>query len=166
VPTRIHFFVRLTISVREALKVSQILIIEWSLVTGLQVTACVFGSPYAFHLIAEGLTVCSLSVSSLYDLPFCRYKALKWPTLFLIFWWCWEHVSQMLFTTYCQTIIFTAKRLWKFGCEYRSANYNSPTRCGVHFPTILSNYNGTTAYICRLFVLTMAFLVVNEMKLL
>jgi len=30
-------------------------------VTKLQVTACVFGSTYAFHLIVEGLTVC----------PFC-----------------------------------------------------------------------------------------------
>ena len=31
--------------------------------TRLPVTVCVFGSPYAFHLIAEGLTVCPFSGS-------------------------------------------------------------------------------------------------------
>ena len=52
----------------------------------LQVTACVFGSSYAFHLIAEGLTVCPLSAEGfLYDLLFCRYKALKSHTLYLNF---------------------------------------------------------------------------------
>ena len=39
----------------------------------LQVTACVFRSNYAFHLIAEGLTVCPFSGGFSYDLPFCRY---------------------------------------------------------------------------------------------
>jgi len=33
---------------------------EWCLMTQLQVTTCVFGSSYAFRLIAEGLT-CALS---------------------------------------------------------------------------------------------------------
>jgi len=71
-------------------------------VTQLQVTACVFGSPYAFHLIAEGLTVCVVSEVFLYDLglPCCRYKALKWPTLFSKFWWRWEHGCQTLFSCY------------------------------------------------------------------
>ena len=40
----------------------------------------------------------------------------------------------------------------------RLANCDSPT--GMHFPAILSNYNGMTAYICRRFVRTSAFLVV------
>jgi len=31
--------------------------------------------------------------------------------------------------------------------------------CVMHFPAILSNYNGTTAYICRRFIPTTAFLV-------
>jgi len=37
------------------------LIGDRSPVTELQVTACVFGWTYAFHLIAEGLTVCLFS---------------------------------------------------------------------------------------------------------
>jgi len=45
---------------------------EWSLVRELQVTACVFGSTYAFHPIVEGLMVCLFCRSFLYDLPFCR----------------------------------------------------------------------------------------------
>jgi len=45
-------------------------------------TACDFGSTYAFHLIAEGLTVRRFSGIILPDLPFCRYKALRPPTLF------------------------------------------------------------------------------------
>jgi len=53
--------------------------------TELQVTVCVFGSTYAFRLIAEGLTVYALCLfcgSFLYDLPFCSYKAFKSSTLF------------------------------------------------------------------------------------
>jgi len=73
---------------------------ERSLVTEQQVTACVFSSIYAFHLIVGGLMVCFL-LSLLYDLLFCRYEALKSPTLFSKFRWrcdC-EHGYQMLFTT-------------------------------------------------------------------
>ena len=36
-----------------------------------------------------------------------------------------------------------------------------PTGYGMHFPAILSNYNGMTAYICRRFIPTTAFLVMN-----
>jgi len=49
-------------------------------VTELQVTACVVGSPYAFHLIAEGITVRPFSGSFFVRLPFCRFKALNLPT--------------------------------------------------------------------------------------
>ena len=56
---------------------------ERSPVTELQVTACVFCSNYAFHLIAEGLTMWPFSLEVfLYDLLFCRYKALKSSTIF------------------------------------------------------------------------------------
>ena len=62
VPTLNRLFVRLTVSAVEALKVTQISITERhvnerSPVTQLQDTACIFGSPYAFHFTAEGLTV-------------------------------------------------------------------------------------------------------------
>ena len=56
---------------------------ERSPVTQLQVTAFVFCSNYAFHLIAEGITVWPFSSEVfLYDLLFCRYKALKSSTIF------------------------------------------------------------------------------------
>jgi len=45
-------------------------------VTELQVTACVFGSPYAFHLIAEGPMVCPFS-EFLYDSPFCNLQGFE-----------------------------------------------------------------------------------------
>jgi len=47
----------------------------------------------------------------------------------------------------------------KSGCEYRLANCGSPTGYDMHFPAILSNYNDMTAYICRRFIPTTAFLV-------
>ena len=74
---------RLNFSAVEAPKVTQNSISnlnDGSAVTELQVTACVFGSNYAFHLIAEGLLVCRFSGAFLYDVPFCSYKALKSPT--------------------------------------------------------------------------------------
>ena len=37
--------------------------------TELQVTTCVFGSSYVFHLTAEGLTVCPFFGGFLHDLP-------------------------------------------------------------------------------------------------
>jgi len=70
-PTRNDFFVRLTVSVVEAPKVTQISIVnlnERFSVTELQVTACVFGSISAFLVIAEGLTVCPFSGVFLYEL--------------------------------------------------------------------------------------------------
>jgi len=45
----------------------------------------------------------------------------------------------------------------KSGCEQISANCDSPAGYVVHFPAILSNYNGITAYICRRFIPTTAF---------
>jgi len=37
----------------------------------------------------------------------------------------------------------------KSGCEYRLTNCDSPAGYGMHFPGVLSNYNGMTAYIGR-----------------
>ena len=57
---------------------------ERSPVTELQVTACVFGSIYAFHLIrlsGRSNDVPFVQRFPLYDLPFCRYKALKPHTI-------------------------------------------------------------------------------------
>jgi len=45
----------------------------------------------------------------------------------------------------------------KSGCEYRWANCDSPTGY-MHFPVIPSNYSSITAYICRRFISTTAFL--------
>jgi len=41
----------------------------------------------------------------------------------------------------------------------RTAKEQTRTSYGMHFPAILSNYNGMTAYICRRFIPTTAFLV-------
>jgi len=59
---------------------------------------CVFRLNYAFHLIVEGLLVCTFSGVFLYELPFRRYKAFKSPTLFSKFRWRYERGCQMLFT--------------------------------------------------------------------
>jgi len=50
----------------------------------------------------------------------------------------------------CQLANLVANRDWLTARQ---------TGCCVHFPVILSNYNGTTAYICRRFVPTTAFLI-------
>jgi len=86
---------------------------ERSPVTELQVTACVFGSIYAFHLIrlsGRSNDVPFVQRFPLYDLPFCRYKALKPHIMFRNFDdyehdYEHEHESslcgQMLFTIQC-----------------------------------------------------------------
>jgi len=51
-------------------------------VTELQITACVFGPTYAFHLIAEGLAMFPFCGNFLYNLPFWSYKTLNSPALF------------------------------------------------------------------------------------
>ena len=86
---------------------------ERSPVTELQFMACVCRSNCAFHLTAEGLTVCPFSGGFLYELPFCRYKALKSPTLFSIFRWHYEHGNMVVRCISPFSVIFTAKRLWK-----------------------------------------------------
>jgi len=83
-------------------------------VAELQVTACVFGLTYAFRLMAGDM---SNGVAFLrkflwvYDLPFCRYKALKSPTRYFddalrtqLPVGAFHHLG-------CQTIIFASKRL-------------------------------------------------------
>jgi len=47
----------------------------------------------------------------------------------------------------------------KSGCEYKLGNCDGPTGYSIHFPEVLSNYDGMTAYICRRFIPTTAFLV-------
>jgi len=47
----------------------------------------------------------------------------------------------------------------KFVCKQKLANCDSPTAYGMHFPAILSKYNGVRAYICHQFIPTTAFLV-------
>jgi len=42
-----------------------------------EITACVFGSTYAFHLIAEGLTVRRFSGIILPDLPFLPLQGFE-----------------------------------------------------------------------------------------
>ena len=74
VPTMNRLFVRLTILAVEAPKVTQILLSDLSdrcPVTKLQITVSVFRLNYAFHLIAEGLMVCTISAEVfLYEFPF------------------------------------------------------------------------------------------------
>jgi len=48
---------------------------------------------------------------------------------------------------------------WKIWLRIVDYSCDSPTGDSVHFPAVLSNYNGMTAYICREFIPTTAFLV-------
>jgi len=66
--------------------------------TKLQVTACVFGSLYAFHLIAEGLTACPFSGSFFVRLTVLPLQSFEVTHLFSKFRWRWKHGCQMLFT--------------------------------------------------------------------
>jgi len=71
-------------------------------------------------------------------------------------------------TFHCRTPLKNAKSdlfgsekmlVGESGCEYRLVNCDSPAGYGMHFPAVISNYNGMTAYICRRFIPTIAFLV-------
>jgi len=69
----------------------------------------------------------------------------------------------------CQTPLKNAK-FDLFGSENVSCQiwiesgllWQSYSGYGMHFAAILSNYNGMTAYICRRFIPTTAFLVMNN----
>jgi len=65
------------------------------LVTELQVTACVFGSTYAFHLIAERLTVCRFS-GSFFLYTTYRFIVTRLWSHWNNFWWRCKHGCQTL----------------------------------------------------------------------
>jgi len=60
---------------------------------------------------------------------------------------CFELASIMEFGFYCPI-------------RWASLPNEIPIRYSMHFPAVLSNYNGMTAYICRRFIRTTAFLFV------
>ena len=143
---------------------------DQSPVTALQITACVLRIAHS-----EGLTVFPFSGGFfLYDLPFCRYKALKSPTLFSNFsmtrrtglpdafhslvpnnnFHCQTPLKNAKFdligSENCQLAKLVSNRDWLFVAVLQA------TSCIL---AILSSYNCLTAYICRRFILTTAFIV-------
>jgi len=129
-------------------------------VTQLQVTACVFGLPYVFHLLAKDLTVCAFSGSFLYDLPFCCYtRLLTDPSYFRNFNDNANTVARCFYhlvpndNFHCQTPLKNAKfdlfgsenTSWQIWLSIEIGNCDSPTGYDMHFPAILSNYNDITA---------------------
>jgi len=74
---------------------------KWTLTIGLrqtelQITACVFGSTYAFPLIAEGLSVCRFC--GILCTTYCFAVTRLWSQQ-PYFRWLSEHGCQMFFTT-------------------------------------------------------------------
>jgi len=124
-------------------------------VTELQVTACIFGSTYAFHLIAEANGV-----------PFLRkffVRLIVWPLQgFEVTHPIFDKLRKRLPDAFhhlvlndnfhCQmrlkmpnlTYLAVKMPVGKSGCAHRLVNCNSPIGYGMHFPAILSNYNGMT----------------------
>jgi len=76
---------------------------------------CFRHAVYAFHLIVKGLTVCSFSGSFLVRLTVLPLQGFEvtHPIFEISMTLIREHGCQMLFTTFCQTIILTAKHLLK-----------------------------------------------------